>query len=613
MSTGKRIPPPSHRPPQGPSRHSPNAPRGPRVLQPKAASPLRPKAAAPQLRPTPTAPTAYRPQPTPKVLQRKSGGVTPHANAAQRTHAAGTAHRTPVAPPVYRPQAPPRVLQPKAAASTARPTTTAPPVYRPQPLPKVLQRKSNQPSPAPRNAAARPGATQGRPGTIQPKATPAPPAAYRPQPTPLCLRSNRPAASSVAQRKILIEGTDIDKDLALKTGLESQLQQYGIAKTDPIYAALRTNDAEFEYETKDEVAAEILVRQKLTTGITRIEQHAKYNLEGDTLRLGNQWDAVPGISGEEESDKHIFRPTGKASAAMNQLFASSNNHLECSSATVAVHYHALLEVMGPDGFDDDIGDQVVIMPEFIYINEGKVREKAPSRKLIPKFTVDSTADLVPGDWVYFMNYPEYEKVNKILETTKKKKKLLPGAFEGENAVYLGGGRYKGFGVEECTFDQMVKKLKEEYNELIKCYKTTLTDAQKKDNKFETKKTRENNGDTLDGMVPGIEKAKVRRVMSNEKVRTSAGTRLYERKSEEISAKINIANPTTLMQIWESLNEEFRDAFKDDVVARLLTQLNSASPSVTQQIFRTLRADLRDAVTAKLRANLARRGQGKGAG
>jgi len=63
----------------------------------------------------PPAPPVYRPQPVPKVLQRKTmPGQKPLAAQAPRR---------PVAPPVYRPQAKPAVAQQKIAA---------PPVYRPQ-------------------------------------------------------------------------------------------------------------------------------------------------------------------------------------------------------------------------------------------------------------------------------------------------------------------------------------------------------------------------------------------------------------------------------------------------------------------------------------------------
>ncbi len=548
MSTGKKFLPPSPRPPQGPSHHSPNAPRGPRVLQPKAAAPLRPKAAAQQARPT--APPVYRPQPTPKVLQRKSAAVTPPANAAQRT---------PAAPPVYRPQAPPRVLQTKA------PGSAAPPVYRPQPLPRVLQRKSDQTPTAPLNAAQS-GATRGRPGVVQPKATPAPPAAYRPQPAPLCLRSNKPAASSVAQRKILISGKDIDlpKHALLKTHLESQLQQYGIGKTNAIYTSLRANDTAFNYDSEDEVAAEIKVRQHIVSGIDLIHAHAGYNHGGDTLSLGDEWEILPGVAGKEAANKHIFKPTDSHSDAISQLFETEGNLLECSSATVAVHYHALLEVMGPKGFDEDLADQVVIMPEFVNIKKGKNDEEdAPSRTLIPEVEVSGTSELVPGDWVYFMNYPEYAEVNKLLEKAKK----LPGPFEWENAVYLGGGRYRGFGVPEGTFDAMVNLLKKAYNDLLTERYYLLPSADKK--KYPKKTGREDHDETLDGKVPGIEKTTVRRMMANPEVRANAGSRVYDMKRKEIRAQINIA-PTAaaLQQIWTGLNAEFRDAVKDTWVNRL---------------------------------------------
>lgn len=90
----------------------------------------------------PVAPPAYRPQPTPRVLQRKLA-TTPQASAARPA---------PVAPPAYRPQSTPRCLQLKSAA--AQPTTQ--PVTKPA-VPRVVQ---------PKLTTARPIATPSR-GTIQ--------------------------------------------------------------------------------------------------------------------------------------------------------------------------------------------------------------------------------------------------------------------------------------------------------------------------------------------------------------------------------------------------------------------------------------------------------------
>jgi tRNA A-37 threonylcarbamoyl transferase component Bud32 len=120
-----------------------------------------------------TAPPAYRPQPVPKVLQRKPavGRQPPRTPSAHR----------PIAPPVYSPQPVPKVLQTKTAhaqqarVEQVRRQTAAPPVYRPQPVQKVLQAKTA----APQQAA-----------TQQSRAPVAPPV-YRPQPLPRVLQMKK--------------------------------------------------------------------------------------------------------------------------------------------------------------------------------------------------------------------------------------------------------------------------------------------------------------------------------------------------------------------------------------------------------------------------------------
>jgi hypothetical protein len=87
------------------------------------------------------APPVYRPQPPPKVLQKKSVRNGPATSV-------GTKPASPAAPPVYRPQPPPKVLQrksvrngPATSGATKPVRPAAPPVYRPQPMPKVVQKK----------------------------------------------------------------------------------------------------------------------------------------------------------------------------------------------------------------------------------------------------------------------------------------------------------------------------------------------------------------------------------------------------------------------------------------------------------------------------------------
>jgi hypothetical protein len=70
----------------------------------------------------PIAPPVYRPQPTPKVLQRKQSPSAPQSVQAQRH---------PIAPAVYRPEQK-KIAQLKPASTGMRVAPKAPPVYRPQ-------------------------------------------------------------------------------------------------------------------------------------------------------------------------------------------------------------------------------------------------------------------------------------------------------------------------------------------------------------------------------------------------------------------------------------------------------------------------------------------------
>ena len=136
MNKRCKWPPQPHGQQYSPEKHS-GRPQGPGVLQPKSVG-------APQMRRPPAAPPAYRPQPLPKVLQRKVANA-PQPRAPQSK--GGLA-----APPVYRPQPTLRCLQLKQAVApppvlVARNTNrpAPPPPYRPQPVPKCLQRKAVQP------------------------------------------------------------------------------------------------------------------------------------------------------------------------------------------------------------------------------------------------------------------------------------------------------------------------------------------------------------------------------------------------------------------------------------------------------------------------------------
>ncbi len=163
----------------------------------------------------PVAPPVYRPQPVPKVLQRKIA-TAPPSNASVLPQ-----RKPPVAPPVYRPQAPPKVLQAKSNLPQ-RKQPVAPPVYRPPQRPKVLQPKSGGP---PARA------------TAQPKATPAP------------LKPPRRIAAPVFSRSIQ-RAIDYDTEYMGKSAknadelIEQLVDAFGEANRETITAEVTRIDSE---------------------------------------------------------------------------------------------------------------------------------------------------------------------------------------------------------------------------------------------------------------------------------------------------------------------------------------------------------------------------------
>lgn len=89
----------------------------------------------------PAAPAAYRPQPTPKVLQRKMAGGPKTVETRLHGAAPSIGNQPRKQPAAYRPQTVPRVLQTKAAHQSHPSNTPAPRIVRPGPVrPTVIQR-----------------------------------------------------------------------------------------------------------------------------------------------------------------------------------------------------------------------------------------------------------------------------------------------------------------------------------------------------------------------------------------------------------------------------------------------------------------------------------------
>lgn len=142
-------------------------------------------------------------------------------------------------------------------------------------------------------------------------------------------------------------------------------------------------------------------------------------------------------------------PVGKnASDAIEAIFApGAGTRLECLSMTAAIEYRAMLKSIGAARFNAKFpggaGINILAQPSFPLIS-------GPERKFEVK-AVASKSEILPGDWVYFKNFHDY--------TTR----VLDGFWQGENAIALGGGMFRGFGVAAMSESDLNQELVNRYN------------------------------------------------------------------------------------------------------------------------------------------------------
>ena len=143
-------------------------------------------------------------------------------------------------------------------------------------------------------------------------------------------------------------------------------------------------------------------------------------------------------------------PVGKnASDAIEAIFApGAGTRLECLSMTAAIEYRAMLKSIGAARFNAKFpggaGIDISAGAPFLLIS-------GPGRKFEVK-AVANKSEILPGDWVYFKNFHDY--------TTR-----VPGGFwQGENAIALGGGMFRGFGVAAKSESGLDQELVNRYND-----------------------------------------------------------------------------------------------------------------------------------------------------
>ncbi len=214
------------------------------------------------------------------------------------------------------------------------------------------------------------------------------------------------------------------------------------------------NPPDYAFKSYEQMGTEVRVRADAIKGIEDVHKGCcDYYSSSDPPHLDPAyWDQI-GSAAHFKPKSPL--PSGKhASDAIKAIFApGAHTRLECFSMTVAIEYRAMLTGMGEARFN-------AMFPGGAGIEISAFSSKPAQQPFVGAagagrpykvISVAGTSELLPGDWVYFKNFHDYQS-------------RVPGGFwQGENAIYLGGGKYRGFGVVPQTEHDLNQELVNRYN------------------------------------------------------------------------------------------------------------------------------------------------------
>jgi len=251
-------------------------------------------------------------------------------------------------------------------------------------------------------------------------------------------------AGPSVQRKIVVGGTPYTPTAGYYSYLTANfgpamkefVEQMHNGGSPPIY----------NFSTFEQMGYEVRVRANAIKGIEDVHAGCcSYYGTGDPPHLNpTYWDHIgSGVNFEMKSPL----PAGKhPSDAIDSIFTpGAHTRLECLTMTLAIQYRAMLKALGPAKFNTRFAGGIRIA-----VGGAQPLVTGADRKY-EIITVASKAAILPGDWVYFRNFHDY--------TTR----VPAGYWQGENAIVLGGGKYRGFGVASLSEHDMNQELVNQYN------------------------------------------------------------------------------------------------------------------------------------------------------
>jgi protein-glutamine gamma-glutamyltransferase len=143
-----------------------------------------------------------------------------------------------------------------------------------------------------------------------------------------------------------------------------------------------------------------------------------------------------------------LKPGVRPSEALRDIFAHPDKYrFECATALVALRYKAILELIGEKDFDRICGD-LKIGPWQQENDAARVwKIEGRGEKADVEATERDKKKIKPGDYTYFKNWDV-------------SKKGFDEGWQGENVIYLGGGKYYGHPFGITTGEEIVRYLNE---------------------------------------------------------------------------------------------------------------------------------------------------------
>ena len=205
------------------------------------------------------------------------------------------------------------------------------------------------------------------------------------------------------------------------------------------------NPPEYTFNTYEQMGFEVRTRANAIKGIEDVHKGCcdYYDNAHPPYLDARYWDSIGGFDFKLKSPL----PGGKTAAdAIEAIFApGANTRLECLTMLRAIEHRAILKAVGAAKFNAMFAGGIIIS-----VSNADTSVAAPHGKF-KTIAVASKNEILPGDWVYFKNFKDYTA-------------RVPGGYwQGENALYLGNGMFRGFGVDPKSENDLNQELVNHYN------------------------------------------------------------------------------------------------------------------------------------------------------